>query len=75
MSDADFADDLALLTNTVEEAQNSLYSVEDAAKLVGLRLNDENTKFMTANWNKEATVKARFGYAIECVTDFKYQGC
>ena len=75
VADTDFADDLALLTNTVGEAQRFLYSVEDAAKTVGLHLNEEKTKFMKANCNEEATIRARVGDVIECVSDFKYLGC
>ena len=74
VQDTDFADDLALLTDTVEDAQRFLYSVEDAAKSVGLHLNEEKTKFMKVNCN-EATIRARVGDEIECVSDFKYLGC
>ena len=44
VTDADFADDLALLTNTIAEAQNFLISLEEAADSVGLHLNESKTK-------------------------------
>ena len=75
MSDAEFADDLALLTDTVEDSQRFLYSAEDAARSVGLHLNEKNMKFMQVNCNEEASIKARKGDAIECVSDLKYLGC
>ena len=75
VSDAEFADDLALLTDTVEDSQRFLYSAEDAARSVGLHLNEEKMKFMQVNWNEEASIKAREGDAIECVSDLKYLGC
>ena len=55
----DFVDDLALLEDTVKDAQKFLYSVEDAAKVVGMHLNDEITKFMTKNCTDDAKMWAR----------------
>lgn len=56
VSDAEFADDLALLTDTVEDSQRFLYSAEDAARSVGLHLNEEKMKFMQVNCNEEASI-------------------
>ena len=36
VTDADFADDLALLSNTIDEAQQMVTSLEEAAGAVGL---------------------------------------
>ena len=39
VTDADFADDLALLSNTIDEAQQMVTSLEEAAGAVGLIMN------------------------------------
>ena len=45
LTDADFADDLALLSDTIEKAQLLLQRVENAAQTLGLRLNVKKTEF------------------------------
>ena len=47
VTDIDFADDLAPFANTTQQAQKPLHEWEHAAKLVGLSMNAEKTKFMT----------------------------
>ena len=74
LADVDFADDLALLEDTVKDAQKFLYSVEDAAKVVGMHLNDDKTKFMTKNCTDDAKIWARNGEEIKHVPDFLYLG-
>ena len=49
VTDADFADDLALLSNTIDEAQQMLTSLEEAAGAVGLIMNESKTKYMSIN--------------------------
>ena len=44
--DTDFADDLALLSNTVEDAQLFLLRLEAVAVQVGLYVNNDKTKYM-----------------------------
>ena len=46
LTDADFADDLALISNSIEQAQKLLSSLESAANCVGLYLNDSKTEYM-----------------------------
>ena len=49
VTDADFADDLALLSNTIDEAQQMLTSFEEAAGAVGLIMNESKIKYMSIN--------------------------
>ena len=53
VTDADFADDLALLSNTIDEAQLMLTSLEEAARAVGLIMNESKTKYMSINLASE----------------------
>lgn len=48
LADAEFADDVALIADTVDEAQ-ALLSLESAAKQVGLHLNEGKTKYLCVN--------------------------
>ena len=49
MTDIDFADDLALLANTIEEAEKLLHHIELAAREVGLHINAKKTEYMSIN--------------------------
>ncbi|KAL5255629.1 hypothetical protein ACHWQZ_G011010 [Mnemiopsis leidyi] len=71
----DFADDLALLSNTIQEAQSLLNNLEVAAEKVGLSMNSSKTEFMTINIDSDkASIKSKGGHSIEHVDDFKYLG-
>ena len=49
----DFADDLALLSNTIQNAQSLLHDLEVAAERVGLFMNASKTKLLTVNIDHE----------------------
>ena len=76
VTDADFADDLALITDSVAEAQDFLRSLELAANSVGLHLNEGKTKYMGINIRDDdnQTLVAGSGKSIEKVDDFVYLG-
>ncbi|KAL5270844.1 hypothetical protein ACHWQZ_G001493 [Mnemiopsis leidyi] len=75
VTDLDFADDLALLSNTIQEAQSLLNNLEFAAEKVGLSMNSSKTEFMTINIDSDkASIKSKGGHSIEHVDDFKYLG-
>ena len=76
MTDVDFADDLALTTNTAAEAQDLLLSVELAANSIGLHLNESKTKYIGINLSDDDTtsIKAANGEELEKVDDFVYFG-
>lgn len=77
VTDADFADDLALLTDTLKDAQEMLDSLEKVAKTVGLTMNESKTKYLSINLTideQQEVLKASNGSAIEKVEDFVYLG-
>ena len=47
LTDADFADDIDLISDTVENSQTLLSSLESAANCVGLHLNERKTEYMS----------------------------
>ena len=49
ITDTDFADDIALISDNLEKAQKLLEQVESAASQVGLQINSTKTKFMMYN--------------------------
>ena len=51
ITDADYADDLALLTNTTVQAKSSLFILEQAVSSIGLYVNSDKTDFMGFNQN------------------------
>ena len=76
VTDVDFADDLALTTDTAEQAQDLLLSLELAANSVGLHLNESKTKYIRVNLSESdsTVIKAASGQEIEQVDDFVYLG-
>ena len=77
VTDADFADDLALLSNTIDEAHQMLTSLEEAAGAVGLIMNESKTNYMSINLASEeqhATLTSSSGNTIGKVEDFVYLG-
>ena len=71
--DTDFADDLALTSNTLEQAQLFLLRLEVAAAQIGLHINESKTKFMSYN-QPESELIALNGSKLEQVDDFLYLG-
>ena len=49
ITDADYADDLALLANTPNQAETLLHSLERAAAGIGLHVNANKTEYMCYN--------------------------
>ncbi|KAL5259931.1 hypothetical protein ACHWQZ_G010146 [Mnemiopsis leidyi] len=76
VTDVDFADDLALTTDTAAEAQDLLHSVELAANSIGLHLNESKTKYIGVNLSDDDStiIKAVSGEELEKVDDFVYLG-
>ena len=72
LADTEFADDISLLTDTIHEAQSLLNSLEAAALVVGLRMNDTKTKFMTVNIPEDEVqdIRTNSGESLEQVDDF-----
>ena len=78
LTDADFADDIALISNCIENAQTLLNSLESAANCVGLYLNNSKTEYMdytkSNNSIDNMIIKTISGYILKRVDDYKYLG-
>ena len=74
ITDLDFADDIALLSNEIKEAQELLSRVERECAVVGLGINAKKTKYITRNNRDEEVITTRTGEPLEKVEDFKYLG-
>ena len=72
LTDADYADDLALFANTTDEASALLHSLEKAAGDTGLYVNATKTEFMC--FNTEGAINTINGNALEQVNSFIYLG-
>lgn len=72
LNDLDFADDIALLENSLEQSQLQLQYTSNRAKEVGLEVNIKKTEEMT-NQAKNGTIKLD-GETIKWVENFKYLG-
>lgn len=73
ISDLDYADDIATISNTVQEAQKLLYQLETAAE-VGLHINAKNTQCINYNQPNGGILNAIDGSVIKEVEDYKYLG-
>ena len=75
LTDVDFADDIALLSNGIREATELLHRVEVAAAGTGLHINSGKTKMMSFNLDDTSSeLKSISRETIEGVTDFVYLG-
>ena len=75
LSDLDFADDIALLSVKIEQAQSILSSVQRECQKVGIALNAKKTKYIIYNIDtKWAALKTIDGIEVEKVENFKYLG-
>ena len=70
----DFADDIALVSEGIEEAEVMLRRVEISAKCIGLSMNTDKTKYMSYNNNQQFDIKTIDGTDLKRVEDFKYIG-
>ena len=71
--DTDFADDLALLSSSLKQAQELLTRLENAAKQIGLHINNSKTEYMLFNQD-EGDLKTIDGDVLNQVEDFQYLG-
>ena len=72
IADADYADDIALMSNTVSQAEKLLHHVENAAKVIGLFINAEKTEHIS--YNQAGMITSLSGESIKSVSEFKYLG-
>ena len=75
LTDTDFADDIALVSQSLEHAQDLRQSLEQASNGVGLYLNETKTECMNrCNSNSNHPVKTLNGTSLKQVEDYKYLG-
>ena len=72
ITDADYADDIALLANTPNQAETQLHSLERAAAGIGLHVNAHKTEFMC--FNKKGDISTLYGTSLKLVDKFTYLG-
>ena len=80
-TDLDFADDIALTSDHIKQAQQLLLDVESECKKVGLEINSAKTKFMSYNIEEDIDLEISDGTKIKRALteetkrqDFKYLG-
>ena len=69
ITDADYADDIALLANTPNQAKTLLHSLERAAACIGLHVNALKTEYMCYN-----DISTLDGTSLKLVDKFTYLG-
>ncbi len=75
ISDTGYADDLCMLSNTLEQAQELLDRVETAAAEVGLLMNEKKTEYMSFSQTQAGgTLTSKTGKDLKKVDDFLYLG-
>jgi hypothetical protein len=74
LTDLDFADDIALLSDEIVQAQEILLNVEKECNKVGLGLNARKTKSLTFNIDNPKPLHTAAGTELEIEDDFKYLG-
>ena len=75
VTDADFADDIALLAGSLANAQELLSSLESASNCVGLYLNEKKTEYIPLKPQDYGTqIKTLNNNILKCVEDYKYLG-
>ena len=78
LTDADFADDIALISNSVENAQKLLNSLKSATNCVGPYLNESKSEYMSYIKSNDdidnMIIKTISGYILKRVDDYTYLG-
>ena len=74
VTDLDFADDLALISEEIYQAQMVLKRLEDEAENVRLFCNAKKTEAQIFNHSGQVEIKAKIGKILKNVENFKYLG-
>ena len=76
VTNIEYADDIAITTNSIEEANTILHQIEDISKDIGLCINVSKTEYMSLHQDSSVSMsmKSLNGEAIKNVLDFKYLG-
>ncbi|KAK2159306.1 hypothetical protein NP493_1729g00040 [Ridgeia piscesae] len=73
-TDFDFADDIALVSVSVEKAQTLLLGVMGECQKMGLQLNTKKTEVITFNINEKSKITTKNCTILAVNEDFKYIG-
>ena len=72
ITDVDYADDIAILANTRNQAETLLHSLERAAAGIGFHVNAHKTEYMC--FNLTGDISTLDGTSMKLVNKFTYQG-
>ena len=72
ITDADYANDIAILANTPNQAETLLHSLERAAADIGLHVNAHKTEYMC--FNQAGDISTLEGTSLKPVDKFTYLG-
>ena len=72
ITDTDYANDIAILANTPDQAETLLHSLERAAAGIGLYVNAHKTEYMC--YNKMGDISTLEGTPLKRVDKFTYRG-
>ena len=72
ITNADYADDIAILANTPDQAETLLHSLERAAANIGLYVNAHKTEYMC--YNQTGDISTLDGTPLKLVDKFTYLG-
>ena len=72
ITDADYADDIAILANTPNQAETLLHSLEWATAGIGLHVNAHKTEYMC--YNQTGDITTLDGTPLKLVNKFTYLG-
>ena len=72
ITNADYADDIAILANTPNQAETLLHSLERATTGIGLHVNAHKTEYMC--YNQTGDISTLDGTSLKLVDKFTYRG-
>ena len=72
ITDADYADDIAILANKPNRAETLLHTLERVAEGIGLHVNAHKTEYMC--FNQAGDISALEGTSLKLVNKFTYLG-
>ena len=72
ITNTDYANDIAILANTPNQAETHLHSLERAAAGIGLHVNSHITEYMC--YNQTGDITTQDGTPLKLVDKFTYQG-
>ena len=72
ITDTDYADDIAILANTPNQAETLLHSLERTAAGIGFHVNAHQTEYVC--YNQTGDISTRDGTSLKLIDKFTYQG-